>query len=82
MQYVKLEDGTIIDGDRATEMRKFACSVWVLLTKNSAPPSKWGHSDVQARQQYINSLSSQFPELRLCDLDWKAKQITTDNCPS
>jgi hypothetical protein len=82
MQYVELEDGTVIDGDRATEMRKFARGVWVSFAKNGAPPSKWGQADVQARQQYINSLSSRFPELRLCDLDWKAEQIATDNYPS
>ena len=30
MRYVELEDGQAIDGDRASEIRKFACAVRML----------------------------------------------------
>jgi hypothetical protein len=31
---------------------------------------------------YCLEMCSCFPELKLCDLDWKAEQIATDNYPS
>jgi hypothetical protein len=82
MQYVELEDGTIISGDRATEIRKFARAIWVSISKMGAPPSKWGQADVQTRQQYLSRMGSRFPELRYCNLEWKSDQIATDNYPS
>jgi hypothetical protein len=82
MQYVQLEDGTTISGDRATEIRKFARAIWVSFSKTGAPPSKWGQADIQTRQQYVSGIESRFPELRLCDLEWKSDQIATDNYPS
>jgi hypothetical protein len=82
MQYVELEDGTIISGDRATEIRKFARAIWVSISKTDAPPSKWGQADIQTRQKYLSSMGFRFPELRFCDLEWKSDQIATDNYPS
>jgi len=82
MQYVELEDGTVVGGDRATEMRKFARAIWVSVSKAGPLPSKWGQADVQTRQQYLSAMGSRFPELRFCDLDWKIDQIATDNYPS
>ena len=82
MQYVELEDGTIISGDRATEIRKFARAIWVSISKKGALPSKWGQADIQTRQHYLSSMGSRFSELRFCDLEWKSDQIATDNYPS
>jgi hypothetical protein len=82
MQYVQLEDGTVISGDRAAKIRTFARAIWVSISKTGAPPSKWGQADIQTRQQYLSTMGSRFPELRLCDLEWKIDQIATDNYPS
>lgn len=82
MQYVEFEDGTVINGDRATEIRKFARAIWVSVSKTGAPPSKWGQADIQTRQQYVSAMGTRFPELRFCDLEWKIDQIATDNYPS
>jgi hypothetical protein len=82
MKYVELEDGTVISGDRANEIRKFARAIWVSVSKTGTQPSKWGQADIQTRQQYLSAMGSRFPELRFCDLDWKIEQIATDNYPS
>jgi hypothetical protein len=82
MQYVELEDGSTISGDRATEIRKFARAIWVSVSKTDTPPSKWGQADIQIRHQYLFAMGSRFPELRFCDLEWKTDQIATDNYPS
>jgi hypothetical protein len=82
MRYVELEDGTVVDGDRAGEMRKFARSIWVSFAKKGSPPSKWGHADIEMRKTYYKEMGHRFPELTYCDLNWKAEQIATDNYPS
>ncbi|KAF8808617.1 hypothetical protein BYT27DRAFT_6542306, partial [Phlegmacium glaucopus] len=40
MQYVEMEDSTIISGNRATEIRKFVHAIWVSFSKTGGPPSK------------------------------------------
>ena len=82
MRYIELEDGTVINGDRAGDIRKFARSIWVSFSKNGPPPAKWGLADVEMRKTYCREMGNRFPELKYCDLDWKAEQIATDNYPS
>lgn len=82
MRYVEFENGEIISGDRATEIRRFARSIWVLLGKKGTPPASWGAADIETRKLYSQEMCSRFSELKLCDLDWKDEQIATDNYPS
>lgn len=82
MRYVEMEDGTLIDGDRASEIRKFARAIWVSFGKRGRAPAKWGQADVETRKEYCQEMNSRFPELRFCDLDWKSEQVATDNYPS
>ncbi|KAF8806798.1 hypothetical protein BYT27DRAFT_7008766, partial [Phlegmacium glaucopus] len=86
MRYMEFEDGQMISGDRASEIRQFACvqssSIWVLLANKGAPPATWGATDMESRKLYCQEMCLHFPELRLCDLDWKAEQIATNNYPS
>jgi hypothetical protein len=82
MRYVEFEDGQMISGDRATEIRRFARSIWVLLGNKGTPPVTWGAADIETRKLYSQEMCTRFPELKLCDLDWKAEQIATDNYPS
>ena len=82
MRYVELEDGTVINGDRAGDIRKFARSIWVSFSKKGSPPSKWGQADIEMRKTYSREMGLRFPELTYCDLDWKAEQIAIDNYPS
>jgi hypothetical protein len=77
-----MEDGNVIDGDRASEIRKFARAVWVSFGKRGHAPAKWGQADVETRKMYCQEMNSRFPEFRFCDLDWKSEQVATDNYPS
>ena len=54
----------------------------MLLGKKGTPPATWGAADIETRKLYSQEMSTRFPELKLCDLDWKAEQIATDNYPS
>ena len=53
MLYVELVNGEIISGDRASEMRRFSQSIWVLLVRNlkETPPPMWGAADVESSTQ-------------------------------
>ena len=82
MRYVELEDGTVITGDRAGDIQKFARSIWVSFSKKGPPPSKWGQADIEMRKTYCKEMGKRFQELTYCELDWKAEQVATDNYPS
>jgi hypothetical protein len=82
MRYVEEQDGTVVDGHRATEMRRYARLIWVHMAKEGGPPPSWGKADVKLSQAYCREMCQRFPELKLCNLDWKADQIATDNYPS
>ena len=82
MRYVEDENGTVIDGHRATEIRRYARLIWVNIANSGGLPTSWGKADVKLSQTYYCEMRQRFPELALCDLDWKADQIATDNYPS
>ena len=82
MQYIEHEDGTIIDGQRAADIRRHARSIWVQLTANSAPFVSWCDADCTSLKLYYLEMRSRFTELQYCDLDWKTDMIAMDNYPN
>lgn len=60
MHYVELEDGTVIDGDRAGEIHKFARSIWVFFSKKGSLPSKWGQADIDMWKIYCQETGHKF----------------------
>lgn len=71
-----------MDKDRAREMRKSACNIWLAFEDEGSAPATWRQASTQVRKKYYESMSSQFPELKLCDMDWKAEQLASDNYSS
>jgi hypothetical protein len=82
MRYIEDENGQIIDGHRAGEMRKIARSVWVALANAGKAPAKWSQADIVSAEAYRKEMRQHFPELRLCEHDWKADLIASENYPS
>lgn len=82
MRYVETASGEIIEGNRAADIRRFARSIWVFIGKERTPPATWGSADIKTKEYYCREMRNLFEELGLCDLDWKAEQIATDNYPS
>ena len=82
MRYVETVNGEIIDGNRATDMRRFTRATWVWIGNQGVPPATWGSADIKTKELYCREMRGLFEELSLCDLDWKAEQIATDNYPS
>jgi hypothetical protein len=75
MRFMETADGQSIDGDRASKMREFARSIWVLLAQLHTAPSSWGQAHLGIRQFYFREMRGRFPEFRLCDLNWKANFV-------
>jgi hypothetical protein len=82
MLYVEEENGEIVNGHVASEIRKYARSVWVHIAKTCGAPAKWGDAGVKISQAYREHMYSRFPFLQFCELDWKVDLIATDNYPS
>lgn len=82
MKYIELEDGMVVDGYRAAEIRRFARSLWVQMALNNKLPKVWGDADAASLATYNESMAQRFTELRLCTSDWKANLVATDNHPS
>ena len=82
MKYIELEDGTVIDGYRASDIRRYARSLWVQMALDNKLPKAWGNADAASLSTYNESMAQRFPELRLCASDWKANLVAIDNYPS
>jgi len=53
----------------------------VLLGKKGTLPATWEAADIETGKLYSQEMCMRFPELKLCDLDWKVEQIATNNYP-
>ncbi|KAF9473243.1 hypothetical protein BDN70DRAFT_937577 [Pholiota conissans] len=82
MKYIELEDGTVVDGFRAAEIRRYARSIWVQMALDGKLPRTWTDVDAASLATYNESMAQHFVELRLCAADWKANLVATDNYPS
>jgi hypothetical protein len=82
MKFVEDENGNIIDGYRASSIRKFARLLWAGLSNAGKAPKSWGKVDAQTSSQFQIEMCQKFPELRLCKGNWKVDRIATMNYPS
>ncbi|KAF8878791.1 hypothetical protein CPB84DRAFT_1852272 [Gymnopilus junonius] len=76
MRYIQHENGKIIDGWRGAEICRYARSIFVGFAMDSKLFSSWVEgSDVTSWNNYYHYMVARFPELGLCELDWKSEQI-------
>jgi hypothetical protein len=76
MRYVQHENGDVIDGWRATEIRRYARSIFVGFAMDGKVFPSWVEgADATSRSNYCRQMVARFPELGFCDLDWKSEQI-------
>jgi hypothetical protein len=80
--YIEDENGRSVDGHRLTEIRKLARKVWNKFADIGQAPPTWGKANVNFTTEYRREMRHHFPELRLCENDWKAELLATENYPS
>jgi hypothetical protein len=82
LRFVEDENGNIIDGFRATAIRKFSREIWLGLGNIGKAPKTWGKVDAKVAAEYRTEMGRKFPELQLCEGSWKADLVATLNYPS
>lgn len=79
MRYVQHENREVIDGWRATDIRRYARSIFVGFAMQGKVFHSWVEGvDAASRTSYYRDMVARFPEVGLCELDWKCEQIASE----
>ncbi|KJA25530.1 hypothetical protein HYPSUDRAFT_199677 [Hypholoma sublateritium FD-334 SS-4] len=79
MRYLQHENGDIIDGWRASDIRRYARSIFVGFALQGKVFQSWVEgADAASRTSYYHDMAARFPEVSLCELDWKSEQIASE----
>lgn len=71
LDFIELDDGTIVDGNTAKLIRDELRSVYNELKKKDLLPKTWGAIGITARTFVFSHIYAKFPYLLLCHNDWK-----------
>jgi hypothetical protein len=83
MRFVEDADGNAIGGRRAQDIQRRIRGIFGhLADQPSGPASTWTGNSGMKQQYFYQELGKLFPELRLCELDWKADKLAIDAYPS
>lgn len=83
MLYVVDQEGTPIDGHRASAVRATARSIWAQLSDAGLAPMKWmSNKNLTVSDHYRSEMGQRFEEFRLCENGWKADQVAIDYYPA
>ena len=78
-RYIQHENGEVINGWRASDIHRFARSIFVGFALQGKVFHSWVEGvDAASRTSYYRDMVARFPEVGLCDLDWKAEQIASE----
>ena len=79
MRYIQHENSGIIDGWRGMEIRRYARSIFVGFALEGKLFHSWVEGvDATSRTNYYRDMVARFPEVGLCELDWKSEQIASE----
>lgn len=82
LAFITDPNGKSINRIQATAIRQFARGLWQTLANANRDPITWGSADLSVIRFYRNNMYSDFPDLRLCDNDWKVDMIAQKDYPS
>ncbi|KAF8214799.1 hypothetical protein K438DRAFT_886299 [Mycena galopus ATCC 62051] len=80
--FIEDKDGNPVTGRRAKSMRDQARQIWKSLQKKGQTPARWGDADSVVRSYYAGEMRRFFPELQLCELDFKSHRIAINIYPA
>ncbi|KAJ6498755.1 hypothetical protein C8R45DRAFT_93866 [Mycena sanguinolenta] len=79
--YIQDKDGKTVSGKRIKAIRAHARQIWSHLLSIGKAPDTWSNATSVVRSYYAGEMRRQFPELQLCDLDYKSHSIATEIYP-
>jgi hypothetical protein len=75
MDFVELEDGTVVDGITAAGIRSHMAAIFNEMAGSNRLPETWSKIGLLDREYVFSHLYKAFPYLQLCLDHWKAKEI-------
>jgi hypothetical protein len=81
-KYIENVDGEPVDGYRIRDIHAHARAIWASFQAVGRAPQSWGKADMEISRHYRREMRLKFPELALCDNDWKADLVATTHYPS
>ncbi|CDO76122.1 hypothetical protein BN946_scf184876.g15 [Trametes cinnabarina] len=80
MRYITDTDGNVIDGYRASAIRKSLRLFCIFLWNEHRAPKSWKRgADAWVTERYYAWMTSRHPELQFCEDNWWAEQVAVDN---
>ncbi|THH31022.1 hypothetical protein EUX98_g3154 [Antrodiella citrinella] len=79
LHFIQRSDGSTISEEDAENMRGFSKSIWFsfLTYCSKAMPPTWLQAPLELRQHFNREMTAQFPDLRLCDSNWKVTEFAS-----
>ncbi|KAJ7256397.1 hypothetical protein C8J57DRAFT_1473051 [Mycena rebaudengoi] len=75
--FVSDSDGNVIDGFHAPDIRSLAHQIWVQTTNLKLAPPSWQKGSLDVHRHFSYELCDKFPEMALCNNDWKVRFMAT-----
>ena len=76
------ESGESVPSSRIDEMGDAAKLAWNELHHFRLAPTTWAKKIDRANEYFSNTMRTKFPELRLCQGDWKLQEFATERYPA
>jgi hypothetical protein len=77
--YMEDLEGNEIPESSRRAVRRMARSFFIRLLQDGAAPDTWGNAPLDAQNQLIFTLETQFPFLRYCENHWKSTMVATNS---
>lgn len=75
MLYVTSAEGMAIDGFRAGNIRRLGIKLFVGMAAMGVAPLTWTQGSLQGQQSFSATICHHFPEMALCENDWKVQKM-------
>jgi hypothetical protein len=72
--YIELEDGQVVEGDKAANIRKRVRDIFKEMNSSTKMvlPKTWSEAGITERNFFLQELYKDYPYIAFCDDDWKA----------
>ncbi|KAH9918104.1 hypothetical protein B0H21DRAFT_847417 [Amylocystis lapponica] len=81
-RYLEDDQGQTLSRVRVDRMRDHARAIWNHFAVSGRAPATWSQAPLDVRNEFRTEMVSRFPELRLCEDDWKTDYLATKNYPN
>ena len=71
--YIELEDGQVVEGDKAANIRKRVRDIFKEMKSSTKMvlPKTWSEAGITERNFFLQELYKDYPYIAFCDDDWK-----------